>query len=232
MKKEFLQDILSMEIKGLDPIRRENSKFVTNFLSLTLEFLLEKNTPFEIYNSLKLYLEKLLKNKIPLENFIMTCLIKSEASYKSPTAQRQLATRLNREANRIIFSDNDRMPYIHVVPEFLKNNFNNQNRLSNKEFFISTNKIDDSLKIDHLDNVRENKLLVDYEYYILALNTKLEKIIQFHSISQSIQQLFDEKLSLFVDKNNDIKKRKDNGKGKNKNKKIKTLTLEQFFKKK
>lgn len=236
MKKEYFEDTPVMDIKGLEPVRRENSLYVTDFLNLTLDLMLRQGKPTAIYHELATYLETTLKGDIAKEKFIMTTQLQAEKNYKQLTAPRILGTRLNTYFGYDRFTVGDRIPYIHIVPPHVIKKVQGQTRLDGSVFFGSTRNLPTEVeKIEHLELIEKFGYQIDYEYYIMALSKKLDNMVQFLPIRDKVYALFASTLSRFLDvKGKGVRKRVVNEKAAKKEEvvKKKPMTIDEFFKKK
>ena len=84
LKKEFLDDKPIIDIKGLDPVRRENSFVVVDFLNRALELLLIQRSPSQVYIELEKYLENIIEHHVDISKFIMGKSMKDREEYVSP----------------------------------------------------------------------------------------------------------------------------------------------------
>lgn len=205
LKKESYNDEAVIDIKGMAPVRRENSFIVVDFVNQCLELLLREKNPCQVYLQLEMYLEKIVNGGFDISKFVMSKAIKDVEEYKEPPAHRLLATNYNRRVGFEHYSAGDRVEYVQFVPpdvveEFERRiaqqpclNFSKNNPVHKP----NTRNIKGHFKIEDPVFAKERKLMIDYDYYITALESKLTNIIQFYSIHQDVATLFHEKKQIF-----------------------------------
>lgn len=213
LKKEFLKDKPVIDIKGISPVRRENSFVVVDFLNRTLELLFIHRSPAQVYTELGIYLENIVEGNIDISKFIMGKTMKDREEYKDPDSIGHfvLASKFNKREGREHYTHGDRVEYIQFIPEYISNFFD---KTVGKQTTLDQYKIGkkDKKKIRQLPNARnlkmldriedpkfvqDNNLRIDYDYYIHSLQTKLEDLIQFYFIKKDVDLLFKKYLRIF-----------------------------------
>ena len=126
--------------------RRDNAPIVKDVFGGALDILLEKRDIRQAQVFVQQMLEKVMRNEIPLDKFVVTKQLRDD--YKNPEqiAHRVLADRMGERDPGNAPAVGERLAYIYV--DKLKD----------------ANKQGD--RIEHLDYVREHKLKPDIEFYI------------------------------------------------------------------
>lgn len=207
LKKESLKDDAVIEVKGMSPVRRENPFIVVDFVNQTLELLLKERNPCQVYLQLQTYLEKIIDDGFDISKFVMSKSIKGIEEYKEPPAHRLLATSYNNRVGFEHYSPGDRVEYVQYVPPDVVAHF--EKRLAEQpclnfskkpapRYRPNTRNLKGMFKIEDPVFAKERKLVLDYDYYITCLESKLKDIIQFYSIREDVANLFREKRQLFT----------------------------------
>ena len=206
LKKEFLKDKPVIDIKGLGPVRRENSFVIVDFLNRALELLLIHRRPAQVYSELETYLEDIVEGRVDVSKFIMGKTMKDREEYKNPDsiAHFVLASNFNKRMGYEHYTHGDRVEYIQFIPHGISNYFEKTvgkqatlwgrgpvRRMPNVRSLKTIDKIEDPKFI------QENNLRIDYDYYIQALQTKLTDLIQFYFIKKDVNLLFKKYIRIF-----------------------------------
>jgi DNA polymerase elongation subunit (family B) len=154
--EKFKQTYMGIALK-----RRDNANIVKKIYGGIIDIILNKHDIKESIVFLRNSLEDLIKGKYPMEDFIITKTLKGH--YKDPKqiAHKVLAERIKERSPGNAPQVNDRIPYAYM-------------EVANDKGLLQGD------KIEHPDFIRENKLKVDYLFYIT--NQIQNPILQLYAL--------------------------------------------------
>jgi DNA polymerase elongation subunit (family B) len=140
--------------------RRDNAQIVKHIYGGIIDIILNKHDVQESVQFLQKNLDDLINEKIDIEQLIVTKSLRAE--YVDPTriAHKVLADRMRDRDPGNAPQINDRIPYVYIK--------------INKKGALQGD------RIEHPDFIKENKLKIDYEFYIT--NQVMKPVLQVYGI--------------------------------------------------
>ena len=153
-----------IEMKGIETIRRDWCKLVTETMNTVLELILKKGDVKSATNYVKDIIEKIKKNEIPLEKLtIVKGITKSLTSYKGTLPHIELAKKLVKRHPENPPKVGDRLGYVIIAGNSML-----------------------SKRAEEVEYVKEKKLAIDSNYYISnQLLPPIERILRAVGISKT-----------------------------------------------
>jgi len=165
-KYEYDNEHYSLKYMGISLTRRDSANIVKKILIGVIDQILNKFSSKGAVELVDSALLKIIKGEYDIENFILTKNIKDKECYKDYTkiAHVMLNERMKARNDPVQYGSNERIPFLYIE--------NNKKNILQSE------------RIEHVDYVIENKIKIDYLFYIL------------HQIQKPIEQI----LELIIDK--------------------------------
>lgn len=164
MLYEFSAELSKAKLKfmGLSIKRKDSCDYLKDIYGQILNILMKEKNLEKAVEFLKDSLEQLIVGNVPMEKLIITKALKSD--YKNPQqiAHRVLADRIAKRDEGNAPKSGDRMRFIHFVPENTQSNLQGD-KIETPEFII------------------ENKLKIDYTFYIT--NQLMKPLQQLFALS-------------------------------------------------
>jgi len=199
-KYEFDIDHYKQSSMGVVLRRRDNANIVKTIYGGIIDIILNETNIGKSIEFLNDSLQKMITGQYPLEEFIISKSLKSD--YKDPTriSHKVLADRMKERDPGSAPQVNDRLPYAYIQVDPTK--------------FKKGATILQGDRIEHPTYIRENKLKLDYEFYLT--NQLMNPILQIYALiledltgykkgREYFTELYDK---ILVDKENDVTKAK------------------------
>lgn len=120
LKKESADETeYKMEEKGLISVRKSTPSSVAHIYQEVIDTLLREKNPFSLFEMTKVYVEKMLSNKIPMEEFVQSARLKDDYVNPLSIPHSRVAMNVNSRAGTEIYKAGDRIRYIHYCPSNL-----------------------------------------------------------------------------------------------------------------
>jgi len=172
---KYIGNKCTMEMKGVDCIRRDRPKLLQQISLQILESLLKTQDVPKAMQQLDLYLEKIVQNQLPLEDFLLSKSIRG--SYVS-----------------------ENLPHVGALKRMQARGEECPPIGSRMHFYVAQGKPSDKLydRTEHPRYFEEKKLQLDIKYYLESLYTPLEGLLKYVVDKSEFENLF-QKYTDFID---------------------------------
>lgn len=158
-------------VMGLGICRKDTPDYMKTILISMLQHF-QNNTPFSlILEEIRGKIEDLVQGRVPVEQLVLSCSIKSHYADPDKIKQVRLAARMTEREPATAPKGGDRVQYLHIVPEGMD--------MLRDRYKIEPVKIGD--RIETPDFVASNGLQIDYFYYIVK--SLFSQMMQFFGLA-------------------------------------------------
>lgn len=164
---KYIGSKCTMEMKGVDCIRRDRPKLLQQISLQILESLLKTQDVPKAMQQLDLYLEKIVQNQLPLEDFLLSKSIRG--NYVS-----------------------ENLPHVGALKRMQARGEECPPIGSRMHFYVAQGKPSDKLydRTEHPIYFKEKKLQLDMKYYLESLYTPLEGLLKYVVDKSEFNNLF------------------------------------------
>jgi len=158
---------VTMEMKGIDCIRRDRPKLLRQISLQILESLLKTQNIEKAMDQLKIYLENIVKEQLPFEDFI-----------------------LSKSVNATYVSEN--LPHLGALKR-MQARGEEIPPVGARMHFVVCKGLSGSPLYDRTESpgfAKESKKEIDFEYYLESLFTPLQSLLQYVTSKDEIKNLF------------------------------------------
>lgn len=214
LKKESVQALATLEERGLISVQRSTPLCVAKIYQDVLNVFLAEGNPFIIYEMIKVYLEKILNEELPLSHFIESARLKDNYINPLNIPHARVSLAVNNRAGTKIYSSGDRVQYVRYHPPKFTTTFD-------------LDKANVAEKVEDPNFVVSRGYKIDYRSYICQLKKAFLELAKFFpEVYSLVEELFEnvlndfrindgvvkikgkKKLDTMADKDKPIKKRK------------------------